>query len=61
MIAFSKSDLMDDELLEEFQNILKKEFKSIPFTIFSYVSLYGVNSLKEMLWKKLNQKNSYEY
>jgi len=56
IIAFSKSDLMDEELLQEFQNILKKEFKSIPFTIFSSVSLYGVNSLKEMLWKKLNQK-----
>ena len=35
IIAFSKSDLMDEELLEEFQNTLKKEFKSIPFTIFS--------------------------
>ena len=56
IIAFSKSDLMDEELLEEFENILKKEFKSIPFTIFSSVSLYGVNSLKEMLWKTLNQK-----
>ena len=47
---------MDKELLEEFQNILKKEFKSIPFTIFSSVSSYGINSLKEMLWKILNQK-----
>ena len=56
IIAFSKSDLMDEELLQEFQNILKKEFKSIPFTIFSSVSLYGINSLKEMLWKILNQK-----
>jgi len=56
IIAFSKSDLMDEELLEEFQNILKKEFKSIPFTIFSSVSLYGINSLKEIIWKTLNQK-----
>ena len=56
IIAFSKSDLMDEELLEEFQNILKKEFKSIPFTIFSSVSLYGINSLKEIIWKILNQK-----
>ena len=56
IIAFSKSDLMDDELLQEFQNILKKEFKSIPFTIFSSVSSYGVNSLKEILWETLNQK-----
>ncbi len=56
IIAFSKSDLMDEELLQEFQNILKKEFKSIPFIIFSSVSSYGINSLKEMLWKILNQK-----
>ena len=56
IIAFSKSDIMDEELLEEFQNILKKEFKSIPFTIFSSVSLYGINSLKEIIWKTLNQK-----
>jgi len=56
IIAFSKSDLMDEELLQEFQNILKKEFKSIPFIIFSSVSSYGINSLKEMLWKTLNQK-----
>ena len=55
IIAFSKSDLMDKELLDEFENILKKEFKSIPFTIFSSVSLYGINSLKEILWKTLNQ------
>ena len=56
IIAFSKSDLMDEELLQEFQNILKKEFKSIPFTIFSSVSLYGINRLKEIIWKTLNQK-----
>ena len=55
IIAFSKSDLMDKELLDEFENILKKEFKSIPFTIFSSVSSYGINSLKEILWKTLNK------
>ena len=55
IIAFSKSDLMDKELLDEFENILKKEFKSIPFTIFSSVSSYGINRLKEILWKTLNQ------
>ena len=55
IIAFSKSDLMDKELLSEFENILKKEFKSIPFTVFSSVSSYGINRLKEILWKTLNQ------
>ena len=56
IVAFSKSDQMDEELLEEFQNYLKKEFKSIPFTIFSSLSLHGINILKEILWKTLNQK-----
>jgi len=61
IIAFSKSDLMDGELLEEFENILEKEFKSIPFSIFSSISSTGINTLKEIIWKTLNQKNSYEY
>ena len=57
MIAFSKSDLMDNELLEEFEILLKKEFKSIPFIIISSVSSHRVSELKEELWKLLNQKN----
>jgi len=57
MIAFSKSDLMDNELLEEFEILLKKEFKSIPFIIISSVSSHRVSDLKEELWKLLNQKN----
>ncbi len=55
IIAFSKSDLMDKELLDELENNLKKEFNSVPFTIFSSVSSYGINNLKEILWKKLNK------
>ena len=55
IIAFSKSDLMDEELLREFKNFSKKEFKSIPFTIFSSLSSSGINSLKEIIWKTLNQ------
>ena len=47
---------MDEELLEEFENILEKEFKSIPFSIFSSISSSGINSLKEIIWKTLNQK-----
>ena len=57
MIAFSKSDLMDNELLEEFEILLKKEFKSIPFIIISSVSSHRVSELKEELWKLLNLKN----
>ena len=57
MIAFSKCDLMDDELIKEFEVILKKEFKSIPFFIISSVNTYGVSKLKEVLWKMLNKNN----
>ena len=47
---------MDEELLEEFEKISEKEFKSIPFSIFSSISSYGINTLKEIIWKTLNQK-----
>jgi GTP-binding protein len=57
MIAFSKCDLMDNELLEEFKVILKKEFKSIPFLIISSINTFGILGLKGELWKMLN-KNS---
>ena len=57
IIAFSKADLMDQELLEEFKGILEKEFKDIQYNIISSVSTFGINELKEELWNKLNQKN----
>ena len=57
MIAFSKCDLMDDELLEEFRIILKREFKSIPFFIISSINTFGISELKEELWKMLNKND----
>jgi len=57
IIAFSKADLMDQELLEEFKTILKQEFKDIHYHIISSVSNFGINEIKEDLWNKLNQKN----
>jgi len=57
IIAFSKADLMDQELLEEFKTILKQEFKEMEYHIISSVSTFGIDELKEDLWNKLNQKN----
>ena len=57
IIAFSKADLMDQELLEEFKTILKQEFKDMKYHIISSVSTLGINEIKENLWNKLNQKN----
>lgn len=57
IIAFSKADLMDQELLEEFKAILNKEFKGMEYHIISSISNFGINEIKENLWNKLNQKN----
>ena len=54
IIAFTKSDLMDDELLNELKLKLKSEFKMIPFYIISSINNHGINELKEGIWKKLN-------
>ena len=53
-IFFSKSDLMDKELLSELEAIIKKDFKKIPYFIRSSINMNGIKSLKEGLWKILN-------
>ena len=53
-IFFSKSDLMDKELLSELEAIVKKDFKKIPYFIGSSINMNGIKSLKEGLWKILN-------
>ena len=53
-IFFSKSDLMDKELLSELEAIIKKDFKKIPYFIGSSINMDGIRSLKEGLWKILN-------
>ena len=53
-IFFSKSDLMDKELLSELESIIKKDFKKIPYFIGSSINMNGIKSLKEGLWRILN-------
>ena len=53
-VFFSKSDLMDKELLSELEAIIKKDFKKIPYFIGSSINMNGIKSLKEGLWKILN-------
>ena len=53
-IFFSKSDLMDKELLSELETIIKQDFKEIPYFIGSSINMNGIKSLKEGLWKILN-------
>lgn len=51
IIGISKSDLLDDELIE----MLKKELpKKIPHIFFSSMANKNLTELKDMLWKMMN-------
>ena len=53
-VFFSKSDLMDQELLLELEIIIKYQFKEIPYFTGSSINMNGIKKLKEGLWKILN-------
>lgn len=50
LLAVSKSDLLDDELIEE----MKRELPQIDFTFISSVTGLGIQTLKDKIWKLLN-------
>jgi GTP-binding protein len=50
MLGISKSDLLDNELKQE----LRKELPDISRVFFSSVTGEGINTLKDMIWKVLN-------
>lgn len=59
ILAISKCDLMDAELLAELKKDLNKRFKekkSVPVVYFSAQTGQGLVELKDELWKQLNNK-----
>ncbi len=50
VLAISKSDMLDDELLEE----MNKEIKVSPYVFISSVTGMGIDRLKDLLWESLN-------
>lgn len=51
VLAISKSDLLDDELIKMF----KKELpRGIPSVFISSITGFGLQELKDLLWKNLN-------
>ncbi len=50
LLAISKSDMLDAELMEEIASDLPK----IPYVFISSVSNVGLTELKDLLWKELN-------
>ena len=51
VLAISKSDLLDEELTEE----IKKDLPDLPYVLISAVTGKGIDKLKDMLWKELNE------
>ncbi len=50
VVAITKADLLDDELM----NDIKEELKGFSFTFISSITSYGITELKDLLWKKLH-------
>lgn len=55
LVAISKSDMLDDELMAEMDTILKEDLKDIPYLFISSVAQKGLQELKDVLWKLLNE------
>lgn len=51
LLAITKSDMLDDELIEEMKNDLPE---NISTTFISSVAQLGLDELKDRLWEKLN-------
>lgn len=53
MLAITKSDLLDDELVEE----IGKDLPDVPHVFISSVAQQGIAELKDMVWKALEEAN----
>ena len=54
LIAISKSDMLDDELMDEMRIELDEGLKGTPYLFISSVAHYGIQELKDKLWVMLN-------
>ncbi|MBN1388139.1 MAG: GTPase ObgE [Bacteroidales bacterium] len=52
VLAISKSDLLDDELMDE----LRREIDVTPYILISSFSGLGIEKLKDILWDALNER-----
>lgn len=54
LIAISKSDMLDEELMDEMRVELDKDLKNVPYMFISSVAQQGITELKDRLWAMLN-------
>ena len=50
LLAISKSDMLDKELMKE----IEKDLPKIPYIFISSVAQTGLSELKDLIWKELN-------
>lgn len=51
LLAITKSDLLDDELMQE----IKKELPGLPYVFISSIQQQGLTGLKDLIWNALNE------
>ncbi|TAI49707.1 GTPase ObgE [Flagellimonas allohymeniacidonis] len=54
-VAISKSDMLDEELIQEMSAELDKDFPDTPYLFISSVAQMGLQELKDKLWQLLNE------
>ena len=55
LVAISKCDMLDQELIDEMDADMKEDFKDVSYTFISSVSGLGIQQLKDRLWQLLNE------
>ena len=55
LVAISKSDMLDGELMDEMRIELDKDLADVPYMFISSVSQTGITELKDHLWKMIDQ------
>lgn len=57
ILAISKSDMLDEELMEALAEELPED---IPHIFFSSVAQFNITQLKDLLWKELNDQDFHD-
>lgn len=54
LVAISKADMLDEELMAEMRNELDKDLSEVSYMFISSVAQQGIQELKDRLWAMLN-------
>lgn len=54
VLAISKTDMLDEELMEE----IRKDLPDVPYVFISSITGLGLAELKDLLWKELNDESN---